>query len=292
MPWSTNAAQARSSSGCDKGRPSTNEGGIKRQTDAAIGQRRQLSFEPSQIPKAQVGHRVEPPPTFGGYLHDPTVPRGHVGQGGTQIMLQRSLPTDPVVRKHDRGVETSSIELKEASLRVGIARRELLKVEICGQAVQQALPKYSDAVDVTRAMRASQAQATIAKHQPGVAEVVLCHMQRNIAIRRVDVLPPHSRRLKEVGIGVDEQVHCASYPNAPDEPERSMQPYRRIADRARRGPAQHGQPASPIGSREPKGKRPARSANILQSRTGSFGGRRGQRRGRHRGPWSECGRGV
>jgi hypothetical protein len=38
-------------------------------------------------------------------------------------------------------------------------------------------------------------------------------MQGNVAVSWVDVLPPHPGRLKEVGIGVDEQGHCASLPN-------------------------------------------------------------------------------
>ena len=118
--------------GVRQGPPVHQRGRDQGQADATIGQLRQLTFKPRQIPKAQVGHRVEAPLTFGGYLYDPTVPCGHVGQGGAQIMLEGSFPTDPVVGKHDRGVETSSIQLKQAGLRVGVARREVVKVEIGG----------------------------------------------------------------------------------------------------------------------------------------------------------------
>ena len=125
-----------------------------------------------------------------------------------EVKLERTLPTDPVIRKHDRGVETSSIELAEARLRVGVARRELVEVERRRQAFQQALSKHADTVDVARTMRPSQGQTTIAEHQPGVTEVVLRHVQGNVAILRIDVLPPHPGRLEEVGVGVDEQGHC------------------------------------------------------------------------------------
>lgn len=153
--------------------------------------------------------RVEPPAAVGGYLNDPTIPGRHIGESGTQIVLQRTLPAYSIVWKQNGGVETSSVELSEPSVRVGVGRIELLENEIGGKAVQQALPKHADTIDVSGPVWAAKAQATVAKHQPGVAEIVGCHMECNITICRIDVLPPHPRCLEEVGVGVDEQAHFA-----------------------------------------------------------------------------------
>jgi|SRR5665213_1672000 hypothetical protein len=125
-------------------------------------------------------------------------------------MLERSLPADPIVRKHDRGIESGTVQLEEASLRVGIARCELFEVEFGRQAVHQALSKCPDPVDISGTVWSSKAEATVAEHQPGVAEVVGGHMQGYIPISRVDVLPPHSGWFEEMGVRVDQQTHAAS----------------------------------------------------------------------------------
>ena len=52
----------------------------------------------------------------------------------------------------------------------------LLQVELGGQAVDQALSENADTVDVTRAMRTTQALAAITEHQPRITEAVFCHV--------------------------------------------------------------------------------------------------------------------
>lgn len=184
-----------------------------RRRDAAGGQRRQLTIEPSGVTQRDVSDGVQPPCTGGAHAADrPPVPGPHVGQLGRRPVLERPDPEQPEVGEHDRLVDALLVHLRQPSHRVAVVDRDGIVVADVGwEAPALALAAGAHRHDVARRVRLGQVDAPpVGRSQPGVAEVVVLDPHSQVPFTAIEVVGPEGAGLEEVRVGVDHAGHTAA----------------------------------------------------------------------------------